>query len=243
MKKIKKSHPEGDSTSFDDLPDDLTVLQVEVISFTSVTHPLVHPANVLLNDSIFYTLLRSFQSAMLSLKKFTRVKSLCIQLLSSFDNPLLFKWKIKFGNQLDTLLFLSHGAIYHNQILHDKENSHEEYIWMKRNIMLLCWMDAMFSHDMLLCSIEKIPTLENISITDSGKRRIPYETIEQRLLNCKNVYHEAVEYYVPLLKLPISGYVMKGVTLILSERHNPHDEKREYVLLCIDYLEIGHLVI
>ncbi|PWA79638.1 hypothetical protein CTI12_AA203580 [Artemisia annua] len=53
----------------------------------------------------------------------------------------------------------------------------------------------------------------------------PYETIEQRLLKFENmkfenVHHEVGQCYVPLLKLPISGYTMKEVTLILRERIN-----------------------
>lgn len=260
MKKIKKPHAEDDTTAFDDLPDEIvfqilsklfdlktlcicelvskrfyrTVLELEAISFASVTYPLVVPPDIKLNVSICGTLLRSFQSAMLSLKKFTRVKSLCIQLSSPYDNPLLFKWKINFGNNLDSLLFLSPNSIFHNQNLHVKENSHEEDMEMKNNIASECWMDGLMSHTMLCC-IENIPLLESISITDSGKRRMisysgenftqmrsrltpPYETIEQRLIDCFYLLRKVGKCYVPLLKLPISGYVMKGVTLILRER-------------------------
>ncbi|GJZ79499.1 F-box domain containing protein, partial [Tanacetum coccineum] len=233
MKEIKKSHTECDSTSFDDLPDDIvyqilsklsdlktlcicelvckqfyrTVLQVEAISFTPVTHPLVDPPDINWNYSIYATLLRSFESAMLSLKKFTRVKSICIQLSSPCDNPLLFKWKIKFGNKLDSLLFLSPNSVYHNQNLHVKGNSQAEKdmkYFMKHNISAECRMDAMISHHMLLCCIKNIPLPESISITDSGKRRmlsysgekftqmkscltLPYETFVQRYINRENL--------------------------------------------------------
>lgn len=267
MKKIKKPHAEDDTTAFDDLPDEIvfqilsklsdlktlcicelvskrfyrTVLQLEAISFTSVTYPLVDPPDRKLKVSISATLLRSFESAMLSLKKFTRVKSVCIQLSSPYDNPLLFKWKIKFGNKLDSLLFLSPNSIFHNQYLHVKENSQEEDMKMKDNIATQCWMDAMMSHGMLMCCIDNIPLLESISITDSGKRRMisysgenftqirscltpPYEPIEQRLTNIGNWLRKVGQCYVPVLKLPKSGYIMKGVTLILRERiHLPDD--------------------
>ncbi|GKD24670.1 reverse transcriptase domain-containing protein, partial [Tanacetum coccineum] len=174
MKKIKKSHAEDDFTSFDDLADEIvyeilskfsdlktlcicelvckrfyrTVLQVEAISFTSVTPPL-HPLDTELYVSITATLLRSFQSAMLSLKKFTRVKSICIQLSRPFDNPLLFKWKIKFRNQLGTLLVLSPNSVYHNQNLHVKEYSQEEEdMEMKNKIELEYKDDAVYNEAM-----------------------------------------------------------------------------------------------
>ncbi|GKB80599.1 F-box domain containing protein [Tanacetum coccineum] len=64
------------------------VLQVEAISFTSVIDPIVIPPNMELDLSVSFTLLMMpFELAMLSLKKFKRVKSLNIQLLSSPNNP------------------------------------------------------------------------------------------------------------------------------------------------------------
>nr|GEU88178.1 hypothetical protein [Tanacetum cinerariifolium] len=260
MKKINKS-------TFDDLPDEIvlqvlskisdlktlcicelvskrfyrTVLQVEAISFTSLTYSLVHPLDMSLNISNAFTLTKSFKSAMLSLKKFTRVKSICIQLSSSYNNPLLFKWTIKFGNKLDSLLFLSPNSIYHNRVLYDKQNSHgEEDKDVKVKSIFLSLMDANISHSMLLCCIEHIPLLENISITDSSKRRMisysgkkitgirnslnpPYETIEHMLLIPINVLRRVGHCYVPLLKLPISGFIMKGVTLSLWEREDLPD--------------------
>ncbi|GKC38455.1 F-box domain containing protein [Tanacetum coccineum] len=260
MKKINKS-------TFDDLPDEIvlqilsklsdlktlcicelvskrvyrSVLQVEAISFMSVTYPLVHPLDMSLIISFAFTLTESFKSVMLSLKKFTRVKSVRIQLASSYNNPLLFKWTIKFGNNLDSLLFLSPNSIYHNHVLYDKQNSHEEEdVDMKVKTMFLLLMDANISHGMLLCCIEHIPLLENISITDSSKRRMisysgkkiteirnslnpPYETIEHMLLTHKHVLRNVGHCYVPLLKLPFSGFIMKEVTLSLWEREDLPD--------------------
>ncbi|GKC26256.1 F-box domain containing protein [Tanacetum coccineum] len=217
------------------------VLQVKAISCTSVTHPLVDPRDMKLNISISVTLLRSFESVMLSLKKFTKVKFVRIQLTCPYDNPLLFKWKIKFGNKIDSFLFLSPNSIFHNQNLHVKENSHKEDMEMKNNIALVCWIDAVMSHLMLLCCIENILLLESIFITDSGKRRMisysvgkftqmrscltsPYETIKQKLSNGENVLRKVDQCYVPLLKLLISRYVKKGVTLISRERISLPDD-------------------
>ncbi|GJS96314.1 hypothetical protein Tco_0803282 [Tanacetum coccineum] len=213
MKKITKSHTEGDSTSFDDLPDDIIVLQVKAISFTSVTHPLVDPRDMKLNISISVTLSRSFESVMLSLKKFTKVKSVRIQLSCPYDNPLLFKWKIKFGNKIDSFLFLSPNSIFHNQNVHVKENSHKEDMEMKNNIALVC------KRRMISYSVGKFTQMRSYLTS-------PYETIKQKLSNGENVLRKVDQCYVPLLKLPISRYVMKGVTLILRERISLPDDIR-----------------
>ncbi|GJU34167.1 uncharacterized mitochondrial protein-like protein [Tanacetum coccineum] len=101
MKKINQPHAEDDTTTFDDTRKEIvfqiisklsdfktlcicklvckrfyeTVRQVDAISFTSVTRPLVYPPGGELNISICVTLLSSFKSVVFSLKMFTRVKS------------------------------------------------------------------------------------------------------------------------------------------------------------------------
>ncbi|GKG31480.1 hypothetical protein Tco_0426430, partial [Tanacetum coccineum] len=91
-----------------------------------------------------------FGSAIWSLKKFERVKSLSIHLSSSHDNCSLFKWKIKFGNTLDSLLFLSPTLIFKNRIVYvrhvneedDEDEEDLEKLENKVYIMEKCLKDA-----------------------------------------------------------------------------------------------------
>ncbi|GJZ92769.1 F-box domain containing protein [Tanacetum coccineum] len=251
----------GDSSSYSRLPDemvlhilrkliDLKMLcvcklvckrlshiahQVRNISFTA-------PSNFNWKTSDGRT---SFWSAIESLSSFKLVKSLSIEVPSSSHEGVnkhcsLFKWKIiKFGNKLDSFVFLSPNSVYHNKESYGNENGHEQLVEeedvslykKKRKIALQCLSDAVRSHFMLLKCIENIPSLEKVSMTDSDKRwRIsvsggkiaevrndlssPAATTDQLLrFTCK-----VSNCHVPLLELPVSGYVMKGATLILCER-------------------------
>ena len=84
------------------------VRQVETISFTSFTDPFADPPTEELIPTNIPASLGSYWSAIRCLQNFRRVKSLRIQVPSSFDNNhLLFKWKIKFGIRVDSFIFLS----------------------------------------------------------------------------------------------------------------------------------------
>ncbi|GJX50751.1 F-box domain containing protein [Tanacetum coccineum] len=127
------------------------VLQVDTICFTSpfnsFNYPLVDPPNLDWNDSAPVASLGSFGSAIWSLKKFERVKSLSIHLSSSYDNCSLFKWKIKFGNTLDSLLFLSPTLIFKNRIVyvrHVNEEDEEDLEKLENKVYIMekCLKDA-----------------------------------------------------------------------------------------------------
>ncbi|PWA48602.1 F-box domain, Leucine-rich repeat domain, L domain-like protein [Artemisia annua] len=252
----------GDSSSFSHLPDEMVLQilrelidlktlcvcklvckrffriahQVRTISFTA-------PSNFNWKTSDGRA---SIWSAIESLNSFKMVKSLSIEVPSSCHEGVnkrcsLFKWKIiKFGNKLDSFVFLSPNSVYHNKESHDNENGHEQVVEegdvritkKKRNIALQCLSDAVRSHSMMLICIENIPSLEKVVMTDSDKRwRISVSggkiaemrnglssaaaITDQILLrfSCK-----VSNCYVPLLELPVSGYVLKGVTLFLCER-------------------------
>ena len=91
---------------------------------------------------------------------------------------------------------------------------------------------------MMLICIGNIPLLENVSIMESKKRgrvsvsgpkvaeirnnvTLPSNMIEYTIrFECR-----LSKWYVPLLELPDSGFVMKGVTLILMQRKDlPNDD-------------------
>nr|GEW15668.1 F-box domain, leucine-rich repeat domain, L domain-like protein [Tanacetum cinerariifolium] len=71
----------------------------------------------------------------------------------------------------------------------------------KRDIALQSLKDVVLKFRLLRNPLANLPLFQDVSITDPG-------------LVC----------YVPLLKLPVSGYVMKGVTLILVERNDLIDD-------------------
>ena len=182
-----------------------------------------------------------FWSAYCSLLKFPRVKYVHIQLPSSVDSLSLFKWKIKFGNRLDSFLFLSQNYIYHKKELYVNENGqdevHEELI-RKRKIAVQCLFDVM--KRLLLIDLITFPLLEKVSITDSDNRGkvsfsggkiadvrnwrcAPSETLEQKP-KCVDYPRRMSRCYVPLLELPVSGYVRNGVSLILMLRDDLPDD-------------------
>ncbi|PWA77320.1 F-box domain, Leucine-rich repeat domain, L domain-like protein [Artemisia annua] len=216
------------------------VLQVEAISFTD---PLLETPNLEWDTSAPDAWLGSFRSVISSLNEFERVKSLFVQFPSSLaDNGLLFKWKINFGNKVDSFIFLSPNSVYQKKELYDNANGHEDHmeLW-KRNIPIaLRCLDHATMRIILLLHHIRLPFLEKVSFTDSGKRGkvsisgknfaeaknelySPSRTVGEKVRledNCARM----TKCYTPLLKLPVSGYVMKGVTLILMERKDvPHD--------------------
>ncbi|PWA78861.1 F-box domain, Leucine-rich repeat domain, L domain-like protein [Artemisia annua] len=258
MNEIMKLNAEDDFTSFSDLPEDIAsqiinkltdlktlclcklvsrrfyhiVLQVEAISFTCFTNPFVDPS---------YS--ASFLSAIKSLMKFERVKSLCIQFPSSFHNHSLCKWKVNFKVKLDSLIFLSPNSVCLKKEFNANEIAHQEgeedMALTENNVKMLkiCLRDMIYSIN-FLSRIIHLPMLEKVSITDSRKRgKVSVsgrkvaevrnwlsspsdETAAQKL----KYLHTACRVswcYVPLLELPVSGYVMKGVKLYVLQWSDP----------------------
>ena len=92
-----------------------------------------------------------------------------------------------------------------------------------------------------------LPFLEKVSFTDSGKRgkvsingknfaEARNELYSGEKVRLENEGAKMTNCYFPLLKLPVSGYVMKGVTLFLMEREDvPHDN--DWLLKTTDDLD------
>ncbi|PWA71322.1 F-box domain, Leucine-rich repeat domain, L domain-like protein [Artemisia annua] len=211
-----------------------TVQQVNTISvtITSVDHPSFdsnssgasserdRPVNLLFKCE-------SFVSVMKSLQTFSALKSLCIEIPpfhTAPDNRILFKWKFKLGRRTDSFLFLSP-----NSVCDLKENVQDEeenvmLTQMKRLVATSCLVDGLTIRIEMRHYMKCFPLLENVTITDTGKRgrlslcgeEIVTETIEQTPKSFRS--NERTRWcYVPLLKLPVSGYMMKGVFLAQFE--------------------------
>lgn len=229
------------------------VLQVEVISYTD---PLLETPNLEWDTSAADAWLGSFRSVISSLNEFERVKSLLVQFPSSHaDDGLLFKWKINFGNKVDSFIFLSPNLVYQSKELNVKANGHEEEdmeLWENKLSIAMRCLDHATLRIILLLHCIGLPFLEKISFTDSGKRGkvsingknfaeaknelySPSRTIGETV-QLENECATMTKFYFPLLKLPVSGYVMKGVTLILMERKDvPHDN--DWFLKTVDDLD------
>lgn len=173
---------------------------------------------------------------MKSLNTFKFVKSLCIHLpctcLEAVDNRFLFKWRFKFGNKkvAPYVFILSPNSVTDCK---GKTLDAEPDEFMKEFIPPVCLSDATVRHRMLLGFLDDFPLLEKLSITDSGKKgRISVscgETIYQlRNELGNNVMNVMSQCYIPILKLPVSGYVMKGVRLVLVHRNDDAFENIDF---------------
>ncbi|XP_023741052.1 F-box protein AUF2 [Lactuca sativa] len=196
---------------------------------------------------------QSFRSAVTFLSKFKGVKSLHIELPCSshrgIDNRCLFKWKVKFGNRIESFFFLSPNSISDSDGFHVNGNGDEQDMDLsndlfrqKVHIAFQCLKDVILRHRMLLYIIKDLPMLEEASITDSGRRgrlslsgeklaevkkgwvSSAMETLKSEM-NRIEVPASVSQCHIPVLDMPISGYVMKGVTLVVMEMNGLHDEK------------------
>ncbi|KAI3804422.1 hypothetical protein L1987_25954 [Smallanthus sonchifolius] len=193
----------------------------------------------------------SFRAAVLFLCTFRGVKSLSLELPSSshrgIDNNCLFKWKVTFGNRIESFIFISPNSIYDTNALYANRINEEEEdmepsidsFKHKVHIAFQCLMDAIVRHRMLLYYIKDLPVLEKVSITDSGRRgtlslsggrlaevRGWIDSAPNNLKPHPNRIEVPVnvsQCYVPVLNMPVSGYVMKGITLVVMQMNSIQD--------------------
>ncbi|GJU90896.1 F-box domain containing protein [Tanacetum coccineum] len=222
------------------------VLHVDTIFLTV---PLIE--NPSFNSNTLNESSDPFLSGFKSLLRFQGLKSLHIEVppsLSDAYNKYFFKWKFMLGEKIDSFVFLSP-----NSVCDTKENVQDEeddlvLAAQKRCIALHCLMNALFRRKILLATIDTFPLLEKVSITDSGKRgRVshrgenivelrnwlssPPESLKKEI----ECHCQLSRCYVPFLELPVSGYVMKGVTLILLERYNLGNDKNDSFMKSDDH--------
>ncbi|PWA38819.1 F-box domain, Leucine-rich repeat domain, L domain-like protein [Artemisia annua] len=204
------------------------VRQVEAISYTD---PLSRTPNLELDTAAPDAWLGSFRSVISSLNEFERVKSLFVQFPSSHaDNGLLFKWKINFGNKIDSFIFLSPNLVYQNKELNVKANAHEE---LEEDMEL--WNNKLSMAMRYSGKRGKVSINGKIFAEARNELYSPSRTIGENV-KLENEGAKMTNCYFSLLKLPVSGYVMKGVTLFLMERGDvPHDN--DWLLKTTDDLD------
>ncbi|GKB38941.1 hypothetical protein Tco_0883883 [Tanacetum coccineum] len=174
--------------------------------------------------------------------KFRFLKTLCVELPYSrhkgVDDSCLYKWKVGFGNKIDSFLFISPNLVSFN----DSNNANElcestgfsnDAFRKKVHIAFQCLKDVIVRHRMLLYFIKEFPLLENVAISDSGKcgrlrmsgGRVSEvrewicgvgEDVKLRL-NCVEVPVSVSACYVDVLDLGRLGCVMKEVTFVVME--------------------------
>ncbi|KAL4567656.1 hypothetical protein LXL04_023246 [Taraxacum kok-saghyz] len=188
---------------------------------------------------------QSFRSAVTFLSKFKGVKSLTVELPSSshkgIDSSCLFKWKVRFGSRIESFFFLSPDSISETDEFHVNEIGDEEDINISNDLFrqkvhnaFQCLKDVILRHRMLLYIAKDLPMLEEVYITDSGRRgrlsisgaklaEVKKEWVSSALETVKSEMNRieipsSVKHcYIPFLDMPISGYVMKGITLIVMD--------------------------
>ncbi|CAI9277532.1 unnamed protein product [Lactuca saligna] len=201
---------------------------------------------VLQVDAIAFTG-ESFASAINFFIMFKGLKYVCIE-LPSIDNGFLFKWTVKFGSSIESLICLLPDSVCDKDGVYLYGNGDEEeddigliheFCGLKHQISSMCLEEAILWHMMLLYLVKYLPMLEEVSITDSGKRgRLSLSG--KKLIEVKEWVHstsaseiernriedpDIVRYcYIPVLKLPVSGYVMKGVTFFVMEMKDHQGE-------------------
>ncbi|GKC02096.1 hypothetical protein Tco_0993706 [Tanacetum coccineum] len=157
---------------------------------------------------------------MKSLKTFSALKSLCIEIPSfhkSAYNCFLFKWRL-LSNTTDSFLFLSPNSVCDTkENVQDEEEEEEEYLLseMKLLIAMDCLVNALSIRYKMLDYIKCFPLLENVTITDAGERgRVS--------LSGGNIADR--EKCLSSINKIIDLYMMKGVTLALSEMNDFSDD-------------------
>ena len=105
----------------------------------------------------------------------------------------------------------------------------------KREIAFQCLEDVLMKFVLLRDPVTNLPLLQDVSVTDQGQKvRVSLngeKVAEMRNLSeagelkkLLDIPRRLSKCYVPLLKLPVSGYVMKGVTLLLFGRNDLLDD-------------------
>nr|XP_043638351.1 F-box protein AUF1-like [Erigeron canadensis] len=254
--------------SFDSIPPTDVGFHKKLLQFFFKPFHLLHGVVVALSKRHVPALFFEwgfFQSAIDSMSRFRRLKSLSMELPSTkkhlINCTFLYKWKIKFSNKVESFLFLSPNSVYNtaglsnvNEIGLEQELEDPDLHEKKFDLAFDGLLDATVRYRMLMGYIVDFPLLENVLITQSGKRGSvscsgrnivemrkwlcsPADGIEHKLDDCTDFPCRLSHCYVPLLKLPFSGYLMKGVTLYLMERKDLRDGDKSFMNINMDDFE------
>ncbi|XP_058198603.1 F-box protein AUF2-like [Rhododendron vialii] len=175
-----------------------------------------------LNPSLSPCLLLN-ASGLVFLDKLTRVRSLNLELVSDFNvhKDSAFKWGAQFTSNLKSVTFLY--ATSFSKLMKSKEEEIENEITHKEllrrvNLAINCLKEAVLRLGILSPVIAKNPNLQSITITDSNNKGVKLCLSGEKLVKCMNAFDLETAImrvgYVPVLRLPMYGYVMKRVTIV-----------------------------
>ncbi|KAF7119546.1 hypothetical protein RHSIM_Rhsim13G0215200 [Rhododendron simsii] len=184
--------------------------------------------------------LRLNSSSLVFLDKLTRVRSLNLEFVSDFDahNDSVFKWGAKFASNLKSVTFLyasSFSKMMKSEEEEEEENviTHEELL-CRVNLAINCLKEAVLRFGILFPIIAKNPKLQSITITDSNNKGVKLCLGGEKLVQWMSSYLEKAIMrvgYVPVLRLPMSGYVMKRVTVVHFNLYGDDDSDAEEAML------------
>ncbi|XP_058198592.1 F-box protein At4g18380-like [Rhododendron vialii] len=169
-----------------------------------------------------------------------QIRSLNLELISDFsdDDDSVFTWGVKFTAEIDSFTFLYAKSLSRTMNSEAEEDATEniEIAWKemfhsvkvaKRCAKYAGWWLGVLSH-----VFAKFPILESVTITDWKNKGVKLCLGGEKLVECRNTLdtksmispkladawwreqgHARVSY-LPVLQLPITGYVMKGVTFV-----------------------------
>ncbi|XP_058199178.1 F-box protein At1g30200-like [Rhododendron vialii] len=175
-------------------------------------------------------------SGLLFFAKLTQIRSLNIEIHSDFmdENDSFFKWGTNFP-KLDSVTVLYASSISkmmesEQEDVTDNGITQEE---INRRVLFAVarLKDALLWVGILTYVVQFYPMLERVTISDSMNKGVKLCLGGEKLVECRNsfsviMYVSMLERakswtqknmkvgYVPVLELPLSGYVMKGLTIM-----------------------------
>ncbi|KAF7121177.1 hypothetical protein RHSIM_Rhsim13G0215300 [Rhododendron simsii] len=190
--------------------------------------------------------------------KLTQMRSLNLDLVSDFDadNDSVFKWGAKFTSNLDSITFLYAASLTKMMESEQQEENDEteneitqEEITLRLSLAIECAKEAVLWLRILSLDIPKHPMLQSITITDSMNKGVRLCLDGERLVECRNAFRNAIKCpqetlprtqatirggSVPVLRLPMSGYVMKRVAIVHFKLGSGDDSESDAQLAMVD---------
>ncbi|XP_058198604.1 F-box protein AUF2-like [Rhododendron vialii] len=196
--------------------------------------------------------------------KLTQIRSLNLDLVSDFDanKDSVFKWGAKFTSDLDSLTFLYAASLSKRMESEEEDEEEEEEAeddktenevtqeeqFRRLYLAMDCVKEGLWWLLILSRGIRNYPMLQSITITDSTNKGVRLYLGGEKLVDCRNAFkndikcpEEAVPRQesirvgsVPVLQLPMSGYVMKGVTIVHVKLCRGDDSESDAQLAMVD---------
>ncbi|KAG5517453.1 hypothetical protein RHGRI_038009 [Rhododendron griersonianum] len=175
------------------------------------------------------------------------VRSLNLDLVSDFntDNDSVFKWGAKLTSNLGSITFLYAASL--TKMMDSEEEETENEITQEELVPPLflaieCLGEAMLWVGILSRAVRQYPMLQSITITDSMNKGVRLYLGGEKLVeyrdafrNARKCLKEAVSRpwagYVPVLRLPMSGYVMKRVTIVQFKLYSGDDSEANLAMV------------